>query len=747
MAGFRLVIPLSFVLLLAPAGYAQRSRGLDPEPVIIRAEQAIEAGRPWHATRILDSLLADSASRTPRAVLVAARAAAGWGGWSRVDRLLGPAPWRDSMGGEAHALLARSALARADHPAALRHARRAVETAVDAARPERVVLLARAHDRLAQRDSASAAWLSAADGLPTVAEWLRLRAAAATADDSARQAIFSRIQLPHLRTRIGPTDARALERAERWADAAARYLELGEPATALRLRYRAARSPEDRAAVRREVLAWFELPRANEDVRLLTDLLDREFGPLTVAEQLAVARRAAPSALLSRAASGFDAAATSGLLTDQDRFNYATTLARLGRHAEARSQFARVKGSQQGQAAYQSARTLMLMGRISDAIGALEQVARDHATDGAAAGIALYLRADLLSDRGDEPRARADLLRLVRDHPTSSFAPRAALRAALIAFRAGQPAAAAAELDLLRSTGGEEAAAATYWSARAWRAAGDSSAATVRFAAAASLRDEYYAMLAARELGRPERQVPAAERIEPASEGMRAALSRADLLGQLGLTAEAEAELEAMVSAAGGAALVSAAALLDSAGRADRSIRLAIRARARGAPEERGLYRLVFPLPWEQSLRDEAGRHGLDPLLIASLIRQESAFDPAARSRADARGLMQVLPSVGAEEARRTGLTGFDPALLFVPEVSLQLGTRHFADALRRFSALEHALAAYNAGASRVRRWLESPGVADDPAMFVERIPIVETRDYVRRILVNLSWYRAIYPN
>jgi soluble lytic murein transglycosylase len=109
-------------------------------------------------------------------------------------------------------------------------------------------------------------------------------------------------------------------------------------------------------------------------------------------------------------------------------------------------------------------------------------------------------------------------------------------------------------------------------------------------------------------------------------------------------------------------------------------------------------------------------------------------------------GLMQVLPSVGASLARAEGLRDWETPLLYQPDVSLRFGISHLAQLLRRYARLEHALAAYNAGSRPSQEWLRLPGAADDPEVFIERIQYVETRDYVRRVLRNLSVYRALYP-
>lgn len=156
-------------------------------------------------------------------------------------------------------------------------------------------------------------------------------------------------------------------------------------------------------------------------------------------------------------------------------------------------------------------------------------------------------------------------------------------------------------------------------------------------------------------------------------------------------------------------------------------------------------WRLMFPQPYWGDLVADAQRNSLDPYLVASLIRQESEFNPGAVSPAHAYGLMQLLPSVGKENAKREGMKGFQPASLLNPSVNLQLGTRNLRGVLDRFGGQpEYALAAYNAGDVPVRQWM-SNGVYKDIAEFVESIPYTETREYVQAILRNREMYRALY--
>jgi soluble lytic murein transglycosylase len=130
---------------------------------------------------------------------------------------------------------------------------------------------------------------------------------------------------------------------------------------------------------------------------------------------------------------------------------------------------------------------------------------------------------------------------------------------------------------------------------------------------------------------------------------------------------------------------------------------------------------------------------------VASLIRQESEFNPSVVSHANAWGLMQLLPSVGKSMAKKEGLKGFSTNGLLNPAVNLQLGTKNLRLVLDRFGGQqEYALAAYNAGDVPVRQWM-SAGTYQDIAEFVESIPYTETREYVQAILRNRDIYRALY--
>ncbi len=156
-------------------------------------------------------------------------------------------------------------------------------------------------------------------------------------------------------------------------------------------------------------------------------------------------------------------------------------------------------------------------------------------------------------------------------------------------------------------------------------------------------------------------------------------------------------------------------------------------------------WHLLFPRPFWSEIVSNSQSNSLDPYLVASLIRQESEFNAGAVSRANAYGLMQLLPSVGKSLAKRRGMRGFSAASLLNPSTNLQLGTINLRQVLDRFGGqAEYALAAYNAGDVPVRQWMASGDYKDMPE-FVESIPYSETREYVQAILRNREMYRAVY--
>jgi len=158
----------------------------------------------------------------------------------------------------------------------------------------------------------------------------------------------------------------------------------------------------------------------------------------------------------------------------------------------------------------------------------------------------------------------------------------------------------------------------------------------------------------------------------------------------------------------------------------------------------RSYWEALFPRPYWPDLRKFASTNALDPYMVASLIRQESEFNPNAVSPKNAVGLMQLLPKVGRGVAKQEKLKHFSPQQLFTPAINLQLGTKYFRSMVDQFGGFEYALAAYNAGDYRVVDW-QANGKYRDIQEFVESIPFTETREYVQAIMRNANVYRQLY--
>jgi soluble lytic murein transglycosylase len=153
----------------------------------------------------------------------------------------------------------------------------------------------------------------------------------------------------------------------------------------------------------------------------------------------------------------------------------------------------------------------------------------------------------------------------------------------------------------------------------------------------------------------------------------------------------------------------------------------------------------LFPRPYWDDLHRSATANGLDPYLVASLIRQESEFNPAAISHANAYGLMQLLPEVGKQTAKQIKFKHYSTADLLDPSANLKLGAKYFKSMIDEYNGqVEYALAAYNAGTNRVAEWRAAATYKDVPE-FVESIPFTETREYVQAIMRNRAMYKKIY--
>jgi soluble lytic murein transglycosylase len=732
----------------ANAGLAHAMAGNDE---LTAAQAAIDAGHPWRATQTLAPLLRDASKRSPAVLVVAARAAAGWGGWAEIDKLLAGQVWVDTMfDGEARELLARAALERGIDTLAATNAAAAVRDAKSAdARAVRLVWLARALERGNLLDSAAATYARAGEtsgALRPVRDWLALRAAGAERDSISRVRLYDKMSLAVARPRIAWTEAQARERFLDLAGAAQRYAALGAVVPSLRLKLSLPSDSATRDALRAELLTYIRGRNPALDVRSAIEVLDKAFPRLTQSEELIVARGAAVAGPPARAVTGYTRAAAA--LTPADRLSFAQSLSRVGRSRDAVAQLDSVSGPAAGQAAYQRARlTLTSAGDATRT--ALRGIVAKFPTDTVAAGSALFLLADLLTDDGNDAQARSLYQQLYHDYPSSSRAAEARFNAAMISVASGDAATAARELDslVLAYPRADDAMAARYWAGREWSAAGDSALGAARLRDVVRLQPvSYYGFAANRQLGASSWASPAPAAAVPHVAAVDNAIARAVILERLGMDGEARLEYEALEDAASKAPPDRAAAIATAFGehgQVTRALHIAQRLVDAGRRDQ-ATYRILFPVPDPEELARDAKARALEPALVAGIIRQESSFNARAVSVAGARGLMQLLPSVGQEVSRSTSFGLWYPALLLDPDANLQLGTMHLATYVKQYGALPRVLAAYNAGGSRVTRWATRRG-ANDPELFTERIPFAETRDYVRLVLRNAQVYRVLY--
>ena len=380
---------------------------------------------------------------------------------------------------------------------------------------------------------------------------------------------------------------------------------------------------------------------------------------------------------------------------------------------------------------------------------------------------ALYSGGNMYLLKHDAKQATYHYSLLVKLFPTSTYAASAHWRAAWMNYRSNNISEAARLMDeqIQGYPAGIEVPSALYWRGRIYEEQEHNFGQAVNYyrALTASYTNYYYALLARQRLnvlkGQASAVAPAAvlssvhtPTVPPLTGELpedEPHLIKARLLANAALNEYIGPEIQASPTAGQWGAL-GQAEIYTSYGETTRALqsmkKSGISFFALPLDQVPSVYwKLLFPQPYWSDLAENSQKNGLDPYLVASLIRQESEFNAGAISHANAWGLMQLLPSVGKSMARKDGVKGFSTNSLLNPTVNLELGTTNLRLVLDRFGGqVEYALAAYNAGDVPVRQWM-SAGSYRDIAEFVESIPYSETREYVQAILRNREIYRALY--
>lgn len=755
---------------LAAAG-GEPARAVDgsppPDTVSVWTEE-VEAGRYWHATRSVRSL--GSAPLLPLDQLTLARAEGGWSNWAEVISSLATQDWLSTHGdAEGQFMLARAyeetgqvgpaaaAYAAFERDAPLGH------SDLDVARVRRIRLLA----EMGQTEQVLDEIRSMSTAPHGLSSWLALELARVAADNQnadLTESLLSEVVDPQ--ASLG-----------KWQLLPDLHLARGDTAGAL--------------SALAGALSILDSPRSRGHVWTQRGNLLHAQG------DSAGAREAWLNALEAGATVDQAAVAAAGLLeSGVEDPDLALTLAR--RLAAARNQDRALAayalhdsllGEDRAPAAevrLDWAALLVRQKSWSRALPLLDDLARSHEPEIGAKALALRVEVlDAQRRRGEAEAARANLVRRFpetaeaaeivffqadaahddgkldeaanRYQQVVGMAPESS-RAALSWMRLGQirisqgnhrDAVRVFNAYLDAQPRGPNSAEAAYWSAWSSLQLGDRDAALpllerVRTADPIS----YYAVQTSRLLGEPF-EIPVARSRPPITPPwLRAGLRHLDLLRRAGLGESEAAFREQLVDRArvnDDILLLLARELTQVEPSPWEGIRLGWEVRRRGRPWDRLLLEVIYPFPYRDMVMREAEEWGVNPFLVAGLIRQESAFFAGARSSADARGLMQVLPSTGGQLARRIGPDRFESGTLYQPDVNLHLGTAYLRDMLARYDQdLPLVLSAYNAGPHRATRWRKFPE-AGDPVRFTERIPFRETRGYVKNVTRNMEVYRFLY--
>jgi soluble lytic murein transglycosylase-like protein/TolA-binding protein len=581
--------------------------------------------------------------------------------------------------------------------------------------------------------------------LPEVSGWIAIRLARLVPDTSAAFELLRRAPPPAARLAL---ETRAALLASAGDVATAEAVLAAADRSGLAAQYALAAGDTARA----EHLAYDALQGADsEEARASLELLADHTAALTLEQQRSVAgalrqhgRPADAARLLAGIIRGGDSTSGAWLA-------WGTALEGAGDRQRALRVYAAAGGMGDGpdaaSAQYMRARLLLRSGRRAEGLNALGTFVRLHPHHPAVPA-ALIAIADARLRAGNRRGADSLYQAVARGWSQSPVASEARFRLAGRALQRGDLATASNLYAKVVQEKGPSMLAARYALGRLALQRRDTALAHARWRALA--QDDplgYYGMLAREAAGMEPLAFhdpgPPAVR-DPDVDRVTATVALLDAIAFDG-------EADALVDYATGREDYTADQLLELANGMLRCKRptvassLGWRAARTLSLDDPRVLRVIFPWPWRQVIEAEAREFGIDPYLLAAVIRQESGFRSAVVSHAGAWGLMQLMPGTARMVASRLGLP-WRERLLTVPGANVHVGAAHLAMLLRRYRGrVARALAAYNAGGRPVARWVRNPG-ASDAFWFVEEIPYPETRGYVRSVMRNRAVYEALYP-
>ncbi len=364
----------------------------------------------------------------------------------------------------------------------------------------------------------------------------------------------------------------------------------------------------------------------------------------------------------------------------------------------------------------------------------------------------LYAIAEAREDKG----ALGPAIGLYREagerFPDTRWGHRALWSVGWVQYRARQwKAARTSWVKIAQGDGSDVAPAAHYWAARAAEAMGRSDLAVEGYRrVSAQYPDSYYGQRASARL-----QVPARASVTAIPDVPPGELPWFDRYRELDLLAQIEDATNELAAAAQRAPTKYRAAMgailsqrYAQQGELGRGVAMAEQVRDLVGGAGRGLplllWEALYPQAFWEIITKAASRTGVDPYLVAGVIREESRFDPRAVSPANAYGLMQLLPGTAKGAARLAGIPAPSVQGLFDPQTNILLGSVVLQELLVRYNRVDLALAAYNAGLGSVGQWQARRGGLD-PEAFVEEIPYLETRNYVKTVMQSAAMYKWLY--
>lgn len=363
---------------------------------------------------------------------------------------------------------------------------------------------------------------------------------------------------------------------------------------------------------------------------------------------------------------------------------------------------------------------------------------------------------------GEYTEAQEHFEKMLKEHGGTNEAAEATFRLGLLEFRRKRYPQAAAFFErlLALSTLGDWEYRALYWQWRAQQKIDPAKAATYAQSLITKYPLSYYGLRAKGELNGGEIQFGSKPVNVKADlrllESERLAWERLGILLKAGWFKEAERELEFLPEPQNNEEKLVRAKYWAATLRYDMAMQI-----LNGVFEEQpdllqvNVLKIIFPdeyLPW---ISREAKNTGMDPQWILSLIRQESSFRPDVKSPSNAVGVMQLMPATANELAREFKLKEYGPDSLMNPDINIKLGSVYLSRLAKSFSGnIPLALAAYNAGQGRLRRWLnarkdlspldKAPSSAPEVELWMDELPWEETSFYVKAILRNWLIYRLL---